>query len=674
MAAADVNEDDERRRAAHARAVEATRAGSAEADAAWRAVLDLAPDDPEAHYALGQAAGDRGEFVAAAGHFRRALARMPGHPQVQASLALALEESGAYAEAEMQLRALAASGRGDNRDAREHLARNLFRQRRYGDALAIFDALERRGGVAHPLLLAAYGASLAAANRDADAEAVFRRALDRSAEAPGLRREFAAFLFRRARFAEAARVLDDGEAGRSDDLLATAILLACRQQLADWDDFDALSTCVVAGVATARDGGVAVVPAFDFLTLCDDPALQRVAAQGWGADAVAGVVPLALPPRGAQPRLRLGFVSSDFGNHPVGRLVVALLERLDRRAFDVQAFATADDPGNVHRQRLARAVDRYAVLDRADAAAAARAVAAADIDVLFDLNGYSGGEAARIFAHRPARLQLNFLGYTGTLGTSTYDGIVADHYCIPDDVVGAYAERVVRVDPCYLPSDPARAIAPAARTRADYGLPENATVFCAFAAINKIVPSVFDAWMHILRDLPGSVLWLRHMAPDRAARLRAQAQRCGVAGERLVVAVAEPVESYLARLPLADLFLDSAPFGSHTSVNDALFVGLPVVTIAGASFAGRASASQLAALGQDALIARDLAHYVEVALRVATDAAERAALAAQLRDPARRAPLFDIDGYARRFEAAIVAAFRSAYPDAVVGGAAGGAP
>jgi len=668
-----MSEPDERRKAAHARAVELSRAGSADADAAWRAVLDLAPDDPEAHYALGQAAGDRGDFVVATEHFRAALTRMPGHPQVRASLALALEESGAYAESETLFRALVANARGDNRDARAHLARNLFRQRRYSDALAIFDALERRGGVAHPLLLAAYAASLAAANRDIDAEEVFRRALGRDAATPGLRREFAAFLFRRARFADAARVLDDGDAGRGDDLLATAILLACRQQLADWHDFDALSARVVAGVATARVGGVAVVPAFDFLTLCDDPALQRVAAQGWAADVVAGVVPLVLAPRGAQPRLRLGFVSSDFGNHPVGRLVVALLERLDRRAFDVQAFATADEPGNAYRQRVEHAVERYTLLDRRDAAAAARALAAADIDVLFDLNGYSGGAAARIFAYRPARLQLNFLGYTGTLGMSAYDGIVADRYCIPDNAARDYSEHVVRIDPCYLPSDPARALAPPARRRADYGLPDDATVFCAFAAVNKIVPSLFDAWMHILRDLPGSILWLRHMATDRAARLRAEAQRRGVAGDRLIIAAAEPVDAYLARLPLADLFLDSAPFGSHTSVNDALYAGLPVVTVAGASFAGRASSSQLAALGQHALIARDLADYVQVALRVATDGGERARLAAQLRDPAQRAALFDIDAYARRFESAIVTAFRRAFPDARGGIADGGA-
>ncbi len=647
-------------RAARADAMRRTQDRRQDAEAAWQRLLALVPGDPEAHYALGQSAGDRGEFAAAIAHFRTALARMPSHPQLRASLALALEETGATTEAEVLWRALAADTRGDATEIRAQLARNLFRQQRYPDALAIFDALDRRGRLAHPLLRAAYAACLASVGRSDDAERAFGRALAAGADAPGVRREFAAFLIRQRRYQDAADVLDAGGAGSADDLLAQAMLLACRQQLADWRDFAALRDRVIAGVAAGSRRSSDIVPAFDFIAVCDDPLLQRAAARGWSESAVAGVSPVARPPRATRAKVRLGFVSSDFGDHPVGRLVVALLERLDRQAFEVYAFVTADEARDAVRLRVERAVDRFATLDRRDPAACARALAAADIDVLFDLNGLSGGEALRIFAQRPARLQMSFLGYTGTLGLpAAYDGLVADTYCVPLASRDACDERAVTVDPCYLPSDPQRLPDPAELDRAVYGLPAGGIVFGAFAAVYKIVPELFDVWMQLLRDVPDSVLWLRHMPADRTLRLRAEALARGVASERLVVAPRDPVPRYLARFALADLFLDSVPFGSHTTVNDALFMGLPVVTLAGASFAGRASASQVAAMGAEAQIAADLAHYHRIALHLATDASARAAAAARLRDAAARAPLFDADAFARRFEAAILHAFRA---------------
>lgn len=644
-------------RAARADAVRLSEASDPGADAAWERVLDLAPGDPEAHYALGQRAGDRGEFAAAARHFRAALNRTPGHPQLRASLALALEEGGELREAESLWRALAGDVRAARIEAQPQLARNLFRQRRYADALALFDAADRRGALGHPLLLAAYATCLAQTGNADGADGAFRRAIGFGVDAPGVAREYAAFLIRQKRYADAAAVLDAAGTAGGDDLLALSMLLASRLQLADWHDYAALRARVVDGVAAPRGRPTDIVPAFDFIGVCDDPSLQLAAARGWSASEVAGVAPLARRPRKAHRRIRLGFVSSDFGNHPVGRLVVALLERIDRGRFEVFAFVTTDEVRDAFRLRAERAVDRFAALDRRDPAKCARAIAAEEIDVLFDLNGYSGGEAVRIFAHRPAPLQINFLGYTGTLGTPHYDGIVCDAYGVPATAQDAYSERPLRIEPCYLPSDPARAGDGGAPARAHYGLPGNGVVFCAFAAIAKIVPDMFDTWMGLLRDVPHSVLWLRHQPADRVARLREEASRRSVDGARLVAAPGEPVPRYLARFALADVFLDSAPFGSHTTVNDALFMGLPVITLAGASFAGRAAASQLHALGLDHLIARDHAHYAAIARDLVTSPDKRAAIVARLGDTAARAPLFDMDAYARRFESAVADAF-----------------
>ncbi len=601
-----MNEDDDTLPAARREATLRSARGEPGAERAWQRVLALAPGDPEAHYALGRGAGDRHDFAAAVEHFRCALERLPAHPQLRASLALALEELGELSGAEAAWRAVDSGAAA--RAARAQLARILVRQHRYAEALPLFEQADREGALDHPLLIAALATCLAHAGRLEASEHAFRRATARGADAPGVRREHAAFLIGYARYAEAAATLEAAVAA-GGDLVDAAMLLACRQQLADWRDHASLRDRVVAGVAAARGRGADVVPAFDFAVVCDDPALQFAAARGWTASEVAGIAPLRLPPRAPDARVRLGFVSSDFGDHPVGRLVVALLERLDRQTFEVFAFATAPEVRDAFRQRVERAVDGFVALDRREPAQAARTLAAARIDVLFDLNGLTRGEALRILAHRPARLQFNFLGYTGTLGTPLCDAIVCDAYCLPAAEAPAYAERPVHVEPCYLPSDPARTIDAGATARADYGLPEGATVFCAFAQVVKIVPEMFDVWAALLRDVPGSVLWLRHMPEDRAARLRAEAQRRGVEAKRLFFAPREPVGRYLARFALADLFLDSAPFGSHTTVNDALFSGLPVVTLAGRSFAARASASQLAALGMTALIARDHAHY-----------------------------------------------------------------
>jgi predicted O-linked N-acetylglucosamine transferase (SPINDLY family) len=648
-----VNANAEELRAARLEAIRRSEAGSADADSAWRRVLALAPGDPEAHYALGRGAGDRGEFAAAAMHFRTALALAPRHPQLRASLALALEEQGELGESESLWRALAGETRGDAMQAKVQLARNLVLQRRYAEAQALFDAADRRGALGHPLMLAAYAACLAHAGKADAADAAFRRALS-FGDAAGVGREYAAFLMRHKRYADAASVLSAAAAATGDDLLAASMLIACRLHLADWRDYAALRARVVGGVAANAGRRTDIVPAFDFISVCDDRSLQLAAARGWSASEVKGVAPLGSPSRKAPRRIRLGFVSSDFGNHPVGRLAVALIERLDRARFEVLAYVTTPEVQDAFRRRAEQAADRFTELDRRDAAKSATALARDEIDVLFDLNGYSGGEAIRIFAHRPAPLQVNFLGYTGTLGSPHYDAIVCDSYCLPAAAEAAYTERPLRVDPCYLPSDPLRTSDGILPMRSHYDLPEGRIVFCAFAAVAKIVPDMFDAWMQILRDVPDSVLWLRHMADDRIGRLRAEATRRGVEAQRLIFAPADPVPRYLARFALADVFLDSAPFGSHTTVNDALFMHVPVVTLAGESFAARASASQLVALGLGELVAGDPAEYVAIAGRIAASPSYRSTLVARLGDAGNRAALFDMDAYARRFETAII--------------------
>ena len=608
--------------AARLRAMILTQTGDDDARTMWERVLALAPGDAEAHFQLGNAAGDRGDFVTAVAHLEAARAKLPDHPVLLNNLGLALEGAGRVdAAIDVFRRAVGVDPR-----AAPHigpsLVRALLRAARYEEGLSHLDALL-------PDCVPAsawhdYARLLLAARRYEETDAVLTRAHD----------------------------------ALPDDTLVSSLLVVSRQRRGAWEGTAALRNDLIARVASHPWTGNA--SGYDFTTVCDDPALQRRVAERYAASEVDTVAAASRsrhhPPAQASSRLRLGFVSSDYRDHPVGRLVVGLFERLDRGAFEVVAYSTgvsADPLG----ARIELAVDRFTALPRHAPDEAAQRIRNDEIDVLFDLNGFSGGEALRIFARRPASLQVNFLGYTGTLGTDIYDAIVADLFCIPADASRRYVERPLYIEPCYLPSDPTRAADPTPR-RADYGLADDAVVLYAGGPLYKVTPEFVDAWLAILRDVPASVLWLRDPGSSTRARVEAHAHSRGLDTTRLRFAPDEPLARYLARFGLAELVLDTWPFGSHTTVNDALFMGAPVVTQTGRSFASRASTSQLRAVGRGDLAAESLAGYVDIARRLASDSVRRADVSASLGD-VRGTPLFAADRYAARFAEAITHAWKT---------------
>jgi predicted O-linked N-acetylglucosamine transferase (SPINDLY family) len=236
------------------------------------------------------------------------------------------------------------------------------------------------------------------------------------------------------------------------------------------------------------------------------------------------------------------------------------------------------------------------------------------------------------------------------MGASYYDYVVTDEMATPASEQANFSERLAYLGACYLPSDSRRVCSEPAPSRANYGLPEGSVVFAAQSAPYKILPEMFDAWMRLLREVDSSVLWLRSMLPLAEENLRREAVRRGVDGVRLVFAPREPVERYLARFRLADLYLDTYPFGAHTTVNDALFAGLPVLTLAGRGMAARASASQLVAAGLPELIAATHDEYAATALDLGRDHARLGELTTRLRNNRSSNPLFDMQSYTRRFE------------------------
>jgi predicted O-linked N-acetylglucosamine transferase (SPINDLY family) len=640
--------------AARREAIRLTQADDPAALAAWQRVLALAPNDPEAHFQLGNAAGDRGDFAQAVAHLEAARRALPRHPVLLNNLALAHEASGQLDAAIARLREAAAVDARAAVAVRPSLARVLYRTGRYDDALAELDRL-LAAGRPDPAWLAARAVCLAELGRDEQALHAYRAAITAAPQSASVRHDFVRWLIARGRFDEADAALTEAHEALPDDTLVLSLLVTSRQRRASFDDVPMLRARLVTHVADPRWNGSA--SGYDFTAVCDDPALQRRVAERYAASEMTGPpAQTAIALRGdASARLRIAFVSSDYRDHPVGRLVVGLLERLDRARFDVVAYATgrADD---VVGDRIAAAGVSLTMLPRRDPLAAAARVRADDVDVLFDLNGFSGGEALRIFAARPAPLQVNYLGYTGTLGSPAYDAIVTDRYCVGAAEHAHYVEQALYVDPCYLPSDPRRAIG---RTldRSDYGLPPDAHVLYAGAALYKVSPEMFAAWLAVLRDAPGAVLWMRAAPPATVARTHAAAAAAGVDAGRVIFAPSEPVERYLARLALADLVLDTAPFGAHTTVNDALFMGVPVLTIAGRSFAGRASASQVVAAGLPGFVTTDLASYGDAARSLVRASARLRDARDRLRD-VRSSVLFDADRYASAFADALLEAWR----------------
>jgi protein O-GlcNAc transferase len=276
------------------------------------------------------------------------------------------------------------------------------------------------------------------------------------------------------------------------------------------------------------------------------------------------------------------------------------------------------------------------------------------IDIAVDLKGYTGGARPGILAHRPAPVQVHYLGYPGTMGAEYIDYLIADRIVVPEEHRAFYSEQIVYLPDTYQCNDSLRRIADRSFTRASAGLPENGFVFCCFNGSQKIMPETFHAWMDILSKVEGSVLWLMEEHPLAAANLHHEAQAKGVAAERLIFAKRMPLEDHLARLKLADLVLDTLPYGAHTTASDALWVGVPVLTRIGKSFTGRVAASLLNAVGVPELVTHSLEEYEAQACRLAQNVSIFAAMKTKLAKNRETMPLFDTEQITRHLEAAYV--------------------
>lgn len=526
--------------------------------------------------------------------------------------------------------------------------RLLQRQQHFEEALADY----QRASLLDPNSAPAYyaqGEVLADTNRLKEALASHDKALACRPDYAEAHAGRAAVLVKVRRHLEAIQAYERALQCKPDLHCLPGLLQHARMLVCDWNGFDADVERVCAGI---RRGECATIP-FALLAMTDDASVQYEGTRIFVQKQPKGALP-ASAHRPASDRLRIGYFSCDLRDHPVAMLTTELFESHDRERFEITAFSFGADDSSVARERLKKAFDRFIDVghipaDR-DVALLAREHG---IDIAVDLSGHTSGGRMGIFSWRAAPVQATWLGYAGTTGAEYFDYLVGDRTVIPVEHQPYYSEKIVYLPHCYLPNDSTRAIAERP-TREQVGLPAQGFVFCSFNNSYKFTPEVFSSWMRILTRVEGSVLWLaQNNEPNAVKNLLREAEKRGIDPRRVIFAGRTPgLPEHLARLQLADLFLDTLPYNAHSTAIDALWAGLPILTRLGNSFASRVAASLLRAIELPDLVTTRIQEYEELAVELATNSARLDTIKQRLVRNRLSTPLFDSRSFVRKLEAA----------------------
>ena len=651
----------------------------AEALQAYTRILAMEPGNAGAEHKRARLLADLKRPEDALAGFGRVLALRPGNTAAMLGQGVALSELERFHEALAVLDAVLAI-EPENTDALSNRAQALIAAKRFGEALADCDRALALDG-AHKAALHNRASALSGVGRYPEALIAFDKALGagNSAESwngrgavevalkniGGALRDFdnalvrdpgnipalvnrASALSKTKRYEEAAAAAERALALRPGYAPAMRELLHARLRCCDWrkahDERAAIEAMLTRGERAAHP--------FDLLAISDSEALHLAAARLCAAEEYPEQPALWRGKRYAHEKIRIGYLSTDFRRHAVGFLIVGALEHHDRTRFEIHGFSIGSDDGSPIRKRIEPAFDRFSDLRRMTDLEAASLIRESEIDILVDLNAYTGDNRSGIMAHRPAPVQVNYLGYPGTMGAPYIDYIVADRVVIPESRRVHYSESVVYLPHCYQANDNKRAVSDKAFTRAQFGLPQTGFVFCSLSSSYKFAPPMFDVWMRLLARVEGSVLWLLDDNAAATQSLRREAEARGIDASRIVFAPQLPSEEHLARQRLADLFLDTLPYNAHTTASDALWMGLPVVTCKGAAFSGRVAASILLAAGLPELVTESLEDYEALALKLAQDQAALAAVKSKIAGLKGHCALFDTAGFTRDLESA----------------------
>jgi predicted O-linked N-acetylglucosamine transferase (SPINDLY family) len=657
-----------------------------EAEAIYRQILQVAPEQPDALYFLGVLAQQAGQPTVAADYIHKAITRKPHVAEFHDALGESYRAQGKLADAIAHYqRALAL--KPDCAEAAYHLAVACQQQGRRAEALTQYQqVLTLRPPF--PELHNNLGVALQELGKLDEAVAHLREAL---ALQPGFaeayynlanvlkaqgRLEEAVTHYRQTvalkpgiveahiNLANALREQDKREEALAHYRQALALkpnfaevenqIMQEMQHLCEWAGLEDL---VARQHALLRTTPPVKIPPFSLLTTPSSPAEQLLCAQNWTANCVAQVAHLRQElefrfPRLAKPKLRLGYLSADFRQHPVAHLVAELFKLHDRLRFEVIAYSYGPDDGGPLRARIAMGCDQFVDLTVASLVDAARRINHDGVDILIDLMGHTQWARTEILALRPAPLQVSYMGYLGTMGADFIDYIITDRFVSPPEQAPSFVEKFAYLPDCFMINHPQGEMERRLPTRRECGLPETGFVFCCFNNSYKITPEVFTIWMRLLRHVPDSVLWLLEANTNMAANLRREAQDRGVNPNRLVFAHRVSLDTHLARLGLADLFLDTLPYNAGATAGNALWAGLPLLTCAGETFISRVAGSLLTAIRLPELVTNSLPEYEARALHLARHPAELAELRERLSKNRLTAPLFDSPRFTRHLETA----------------------
>jgi len=449
---------------------------------------------------------------------------------------------------------------------------------------------------------------------------------------------------------EQALVIDPQHPNALSGLANTAMTVG------DWERTARLAEELKADVLAGKSR----IQPFVLMGYLDDNEIQLRCSQNYARQSGPGALaPIWQGERYGHAKIRLAYLSADFHEHVTSTLLVEMFEQHDRARFETIAVSFGPDDNSPMRARLMRAFDRFYDARQQSDREVAELLRSWEIDIAVDLGGYTSGARPWVLAHRPAPVQAKYMGFPGTSGSDFIDFIIADELVAPRDQHSFFSEKIAALPDTLWVTDTKRAIAETP-SRREAGLPEQGFVFCCFNHNWKITPPIFDVWMRLLKQVDGSVLWLLEGNSSIRENLCRQAAVRGIAETRLIFAGRTTPDRHLARQKLADLFLDTLPYNAHTTASDALWVGLPVVTLPGKSFPARVAASILKAANLSELIARDLDDYEKLALQLARDPTALAAIRAGLKAGRENAPLFDTVRFTRNLEAAYAAMLEQA--------------
>lgn len=618
----------------------------AEAESYVNAVLVSSPHQPEAISLKTEILFSGGEWDAGRTLIDQALAENPGQAQLWVAKSAILLATECYSEA------LAAAEQAlvlepEQLQAAINRIAALNGLHRFSEALsAIQELLECEASDWQ--IYANQGGALAGLERFEEAGQAFEtaRALDRKALQ----------LFRLRH--EIYGVIPDAAIPDVDPRAEYLAFKLGRLERCDWRDYEMVLSRTKALVEQClAERWPAPLPPFKSLVLPLPLRLTAAIAGSHGeflaSSTVATRQRLAFTgPALTTSRLKIGYVSADFRNHPTAHLMRGLFRRHDRKRFEIYVYALCkDDNSDYYRQIKADAEQFVDLTDMTNADAASH-IHRDGIHVLIDLMGYTAYARSEIFALQPAPVQVSYLGYPGTTGASFISYIIADPIVLPEDIQSYFTEKPVYLPECYQINDREQVIATTGIGRKDEGLPEAGIVFCCFNKSSKLDPLMFAVWTRILQQVPNSVLWLLASKPEVITNLRREAEDRGIAGERLIFAERLPKDRHLERHRLADLFLDTQFYNAHTTASDALWAGLPVLTCIGQTFQARVTASLLQAIGMPELITHSLEEYEALAVRLATQPIELESLREKLAYNRLRTPLFDTKRFTQHLERA----------------------